>query len=110
MKQQHLVAANLDAQSVTRNGHGSDLLRQIDVCARLGISDQTWMRWRKAGRVPDAVVLPSGRLRWRRDDIERLAGAPTTVTSRNYFPHASSLRARAFPQKVASRAVTGGGL
>lgn len=51
-----------------------ELLRQVDVCARLWISDQTWLRWRAAKRTPDAVVMPSGRLRWRREDIDRLAG------------------------------------
>lgn len=52
-----------------------ELLTQTQVCARLGISDATWWRWRTAKRTPDAVVLPSGRLKWRREDIDRLAGA-----------------------------------
>lgn len=54
----------------------ADLFTQLQVCAQLGISDDTWMRWRKAGRTPDAITLPSGRLKWRRADIDRLAGKP----------------------------------
>jgi len=65
--------------------HSPDLLTQVQVCARLGISDQTWMRWRKAGRTPEPVTLPSGRRKWRQEDIERLVGAPQPIARRHYF-------------------------
>lgn len=48
------------------------LLRQVEVCARLGISDETWRRWRKARIAPMPVDLP-GAKRWRAEDIEALA-------------------------------------
>lgn len=40
------------------------------------------MRWRKAGRTPEAVTLPSGRRKWRREDIDTLAGKPVARVSR----------------------------
>lgn len=56
------------------------LLRQFEVCARLDICDQTWMRWRKLKAqgadgyqcVPDPVKVP-GVKRWKAEDIEALA-------------------------------------
>lgn len=67
-------------EQADRDAHSADLLTQTQVCARLGISDETWRRWRKAGRTPEQVQLP-GRPRWRRRDIDRLVGPVT----REYF-------------------------
>lgn len=52
-------------------GHldGPEFLRQSDICRWLGISDETWRRWRQAGRVPRPVDLP-GAPRWSRRDLE----------------------------------------
>lgn len=52
----------------------ADLVSQTEICRQLGISDQTWLRWRKARMTPEAIMLPSGRSKWRREDIDRLAG------------------------------------
>ena len=82
---QRLQAPDLDPQPAHRRMDGPDLLRQIDVCRILGISDQTWMRWRKAGRTPDAVTLPSGLRKWRRSDIEALAGRPLESSGRRRY-------------------------
>lgn len=48
------------------------LLRQIQVCRRLGIAVQTWRRWRAARRVPAPVANLPGRPRWREADIEAI--------------------------------------
>jgi predicted DNA-binding transcriptional regulator AlpA len=50
-------------------GHECELLRVVDICARLGVSDETWRRWRLNGLAPTPVRLP-GRPRWRVEDIE----------------------------------------
>jgi predicted DNA-binding transcriptional regulator AlpA len=88
MSQTLRPVASLPEQS-ERHAHRAlsscELLRQVDVCARLGISDQTWMRWRAARRTPEAVVMPSGRLKWRADDIDALAGKPVERPGRRYF-------------------------
>lgn len=65
-----------------------DLLRQVDICAYLGITADTWISWRKAGLTPEAVVYPSGRLRWRRADIEAL------ITGKVLAPHVEDGRPR----------------
>lgn len=74
---------------------GPELLSQIEVCRRLGISDETWRRWRKAGKTPLPVVLP-GRLKWRVIDID--AFTQQTVTERpshrRYFAAARHQHAR----------------
>lgn len=77
----------------------SELLRQVDVCQQLGISDQTWMRWRAAGLTPEAVVMPSGRLKWRRADIDRLAGKPEERPGRRL--HFGSVHGRKSAARVA---------
>lgn len=89
---QRLKSANLDLQADARRGDDGDLLTQVQVCQRLGISDQTWMRWRKAGRVPDPVVLPSGRRKWRAADITALID-PRPVSSRRRFFGGVQMRA-----------------
>lgn len=72
-----------------------ELMRQVDVCRRLGISQDTWIRWRKAGITPQGITYPSGRLRWRRADIDamvqRKAVEPRSVR-RRYFGTANRLR------------------
>lgn len=71
------------------------LLRQVEVCNRLGISDETWMRWRrlkKAGKanyqcVPDPVPSSPAVKKWRESDIEALlAGEFSPIAMpRRYF-------------------------
>jgi predicted DNA-binding transcriptional regulator AlpA len=70
-----VVPGDLELQQVASQPNGPDLLTQVAVCDRLGISIDTWWRWRKAGLTPEAVTLPSGRLKWRRSDIDRMSGA-----------------------------------
>jgi hypothetical protein len=49
-----------------------DLIAGIDICRWLGISDETWRRWRKADPAcPRPVAGLSGRPRWRVADIDR---------------------------------------
>lgn len=89
---QALQPRDLDAQPLARLDDRPDLLTQVQVCRRLGISDQTWMNWRKAGRAPEPVVLSSGRRKWRAVDIddligraERRPGSAARPVSRHYF-------------------------
>ena len=76
---QLLQPARIEPQQPREEAHvprtAPDLLTQGQVCRMLGISDETWRRWRAAGRTPQQVDLP-GHPRWRRDDIEALAGQP----------------------------------
>jgi predicted DNA-binding transcriptional regulator AlpA len=64
-----LQPAPTSSQESQRDSHGPVLLSQKQVCARLGISDDTWRRWRKRGVTPPQSDLP-GHPRWRADDIE----------------------------------------
>jgi predicted DNA-binding transcriptional regulator AlpA len=89
----HLQAPTPDPQQPDRNHDRAlpvcELLTQVQVCAQLGISDQTWIRWRAARRTPEAVVMPSGRLKWRRVDIDALAGKSVEPSGRRYFASGS---------------------
>lgn len=107
-RQQALQPSHLQPQVATGQRDGADLLSQPQIARRLGISTDTWLRWRKAGLVPEAVVLPSGRRKWRREDIDEMAGEPATVTGRSQLRHTRSLRVVGRPQKGGSRAVTSG--
>jgi len=52
-----------------------------EVAAELAVSTRTVARWAKAGEI-DVVVLPSGRRRYRRGDVEALLQpTPTAVTA-----------------------------
>ena len=82
------VAAS--AQQAHRDSDGPDLLGQTEVCRRLGISDETWRRWRRAGRVPAPVQMPSGRLKWRAADLAVLLG-PRPEPRRRFFRGAQQL-------------------
>jgi hypothetical protein len=94
MARQPLEPTAPHPQQPQRDTDGPHLLRQVDVCRRLGISDQTWMNWRKAGRTPEAIVMPSGLLRWRVVDIARLEGTPVEPErGRQYFQAARRHRA-----------------
>lgn len=91
---QSLEAGDLELQQVPRQPYGPDLLSQVEVCRRLGISDQTWMRWRKAGRTPAAVTLPSGRLKWRLTDIDAITRSvtPAVAPRRRHFGKARAMQ------------------
>lgn len=91
---QPLVAGDLELQEVAGQPYGPDLLSQVEVCRRLGISDQTWMRWRKAGRTPAAVTLPSGRLKWRLVDIDAITRSvtPAAPPRRRHFGKARAMQ------------------
>lgn len=69
---QLLQSGHLDSQTSASGRNTADLMTQKQVCQRLGISEDTWTRWRKAQRVPEAVALPSGRRKWRRSDIDAM--------------------------------------
>jgi len=85
-RQRALESVPASAQQSKRDRDGADLLTQVEVCRILGISDASWMRWRAARRTPEPVTLPSGRLKWRREDIDRIAGKPVLVGGpRRYF-------------------------
>jgi hypothetical protein len=60
------------------------LIRQAHICLRLGISDETWRRWRAAGLVP-APVTTHGRPRWRVVDIERIEAGEVVIPGRRSF-------------------------
>jgi predicted DNA-binding transcriptional regulator AlpA len=91
---QPLQSRDLDPQSGARRDDTRELLTQVQVCQRLGISDQSWMRWRKAGRTPEAVTLPSGRLKWRVSDIDALTRVPERSARRRHFASAREGGAR----------------
>jgi predicted DNA-binding transcriptional regulator AlpA len=81
-----LQSRDLDSQASASGCHTADLLTQKQVCQRLGISEDTWTRWRKAQRVPEAVTLPSGRRKWRVVDIDAMLQVrPTSVGARRRF-------------------------
>jgi predicted DNA-binding transcriptional regulator AlpA len=99
-----LQPLDLDTQAVTRDSDGPDLLSQIEVCRRLGISDQTWMTWRKAGKTPEAITLPSGRRKWRVSDIDVMVGRPIERAGRRYFA-AARRRVRHSPATLIGQSV-----
>lgn len=53
-----------------------DLLTTSEVAKLLGVTRGTIWRWVRDGRLP-AVTLPTGTLRVRREDVERLLRRPT---------------------------------
>lgn len=64
------------------------VLTQRDICQRLGISDETWRRWRTSGRAPAPLPnFPPRRPRWRTQDIEDIEHGRVVVgpTTRRYF-------------------------
>jgi predicted DNA-binding transcriptional regulator AlpA len=85
MSPQLLKSRHLDSETHPRRRNACDLLTQVQVCDRLGISADTWTRWRKAGRVPDPVTLPSGRRKWRVSDIDALLQVRATSGRRRFF-------------------------
>lgn len=86
---ERLQSSASSVEQIGRTAHGPDqtLLRQFEICARLGISDQTWMNWRKRGRAPEPVRDVPGVPRWRVSDIQAFERDLVTVRSgrRSYF-------------------------
>lgn len=84
-----LESSASSVEQIGRAVHGPDqtLLRQFEICQRLGISDQTWMNWRKRGRAPEPVRDVPGVPRWRVSDIEAFERDLVTVRPgrRSYF-------------------------
>jgi hypothetical protein len=71
----------------------STLLTQIQICRRLGISDETWRRWRVARRVPAPVPNVPGRPRWTLAAIQEFeAGMGQRGGRRAYFQSARRAR------------------
>lgn len=68
-----------------RDAVGVQVLRQFEICQRLGISDDTWRAWRKARKVPAPVPNVPGRPRWRVKDIEDFARGLYGAGHRVYF-------------------------
>jgi predicted DNA-binding transcriptional regulator AlpA len=86
----------------------SALISGTEICRRLGISDETWRRWRAAGKAPAPIGLP-GRPRWRVSDIDAFTqqAVPVRPSHRRYFAAARVVRhARTL---TAVHAVTKGG-
>jgi excisionase family DNA binding protein len=54
-----------------------ELLTEREVAARLRVAPSTVGRWAARGLIP-VIVLPSGRRRFRLDDVERLT-LPTSI-------------------------------
>lgn len=94
--QQALEPRAAEAQQPSRYQHvagqPADLVRQFEICAAFGISDETWRRWVKRGDAPKPVDLP-GRPRWRRADVERFKqGRRLAEGHRTFF--GSAVRSR----------------
>lgn len=83
-----LQAATALSEQPQRDPHGADLLRQYEICALFGISDETWRRWRQRGRTPAPVDLP-GVPRWRRADVEALLERVKSNKTRQFFQTAN---------------------
>jgi hypothetical protein len=79
-----LQPATADPQQAHRDDHGAEVLTQIQICRRLGISDETWRRWRKAGLTPPQLELP-GHPRWRWADVESCMARRERPTRRAHF-------------------------
>jgi hypothetical protein len=71
-------------QRQVRNRVGGTLIGQAHICRRLGITVQTWRRWRQAGLAP-VPVLEKPRPRWRVVDIERLESGEVVIPGRRSF-------------------------
>jgi hypothetical protein len=70
-------------------------LTQIEICRRLGISDETWRRWRKRGDVLPPADLP-GHPRWPVAYIEKFErGHRPAPGRRTFFGGASRRRSAA---------------
>lgn len=90
-----LQTATTTAEQAERRTERPDVLSQVEVCARLGICDQTWMNWRKAGLTPQAIVLPNGGRKWRTADIDALVGRrETDRPGRRFFGAARAAAVR----------------
>lgn len=105
MSRRHaLQPSDLEPQQPAGEGDGADLLTQVQVCRKLGISDETWRRWRRALRTPLAVTMPSGRLKWRASEIAGLEGyvRDERAAGRRYFGsvrnHAPTIRLSSRPR------------
>jgi hypothetical protein len=63
-----------------------ELIGQLALCRRFGISDDTWRRWRAARLTPEPVDLP-GRPRWLLSEIEAffLRGRRRPEGGRSFF-------------------------
>lgn len=87
-------------ESLTRPTHRRNqpvtLLSQAAICKRLGISDETWRRWTKAGLAPSSLPgFPFRRPRWSLLDIEAFErGRPVGPMARRYFGGTLTARLR----------------
>ena len=72
---------------------GARWLRQVEICRRLGISDETWRRWRASGHAPEPVAGP-GVPRWRVEDIDAFERGRAEQSARRTF-FRSAVRRRA---------------
>jgi len=63
-----------------------ELIGQTAICKRLGISDETWRKWRKRGIAPRPVV-PGYQPRWNVADIDAFVAGSSAPggSGRHYF-------------------------
>jgi predicted DNA-binding transcriptional regulator AlpA len=50
----------------------STLVTVLDICHLLGVCQRTVWLWVDLGRLPQPIRFSRAKVRWRRDDIERL--------------------------------------
>lgn len=74
-----------EPQVSNRDERPVSFLTQIQICRRLGISDETWRRWRKARQVPAPVPNVPGHPRWSVRDIEDFERGLYGARGRVYF-------------------------
>lgn len=76
----------MDRQNLTGSAHDAELITTAEAAAMIpGCNEQTVRRWAKAGRLP-VVQLPSGKLLFRRGDIEELLVPRFLTSERSELP------------------------
>lgn len=77
----------------------ADLITASEAAEPFGVSAETMRRWARTNRVP-SVTMPSGRIKFHRSEIERLAANIRTPGGRD----AAQATAGANPRPVSSDA------
>jgi predicted DNA-binding transcriptional regulator AlpA len=59
------VPSRVEQQARPTHRANQTVLRQMEICERLGISDESWRRWVRSGRAPQPLPnFPKLRPRW----------------------------------------------